>query len=145
VRVLRTHAPSFAGLIDVIRINHFAVAAGQLIVFDQTTWGWVTLAFGIVTALAGLALIGGAEWARRFAIVMFMLLLDQLRWLGSSSYPLWTLAIILLAGMTFYALTVRWGGYGEKVPADPSSGERRFVECGGQKPRRGDGRAPIPG
>jgi hypothetical protein len=116
----------FEGLIDVIRNNYFAVTAGQLIVFNQTTWGWVTVAFGIVTALAGLALIGGAEWARWFAIVMvFMLLLDQLTWLGSSSYPLWTLAIILLTGMVFYALTVRWDGYGEHVAADPSSGERR--------------------
>jgi hypothetical protein len=56
--------------------------------------------------------------------MVFMLLLD-LTWLGSSGYPLWTLAIILLAGMALYALTVRWGGYDEHLEADPSSGERR--------------------
>jgi hypothetical protein len=116
----------FAGLIDVIRNNYFALTSGQLVVFGQATWGWVTLVFGIVTVLAGLALIGGAEWARWFAIVVaLMLLLDQLTWLGSSSYPLWTLVIVLLAGTVFYALTVRWGSYGEHVAADPSSGERR--------------------
>jgi hypothetical protein len=111
----------FEGLIDVVRNHYFAIAAGQLIVFDMATWGWVTLAFGIFTAFAGLALLGGAEWARWFAIVMvFMLMLDQLAWLGSSSYPLWTVVILVLAGTVFYALTVRWGGYGEYVAAERS-------------------------
>jgi hypothetical protein len=36
--------------------------------------------------------------------------------------PLWALAIILLAERIFFALTVRWCGYGEHVAADPSSG-----------------------
>jgi hypothetical protein len=116
----------FEGLIDVIRNHYFVLTANQLIVFDMATWGWVTLAFGIVTVFAGIALMGGAEWARWFAIVMvFMLLLDQLAWLGSSSYPLWTVAIIVLAATVFYALTVRWGAYSEYVAADPRSDEPR--------------------
>jgi hypothetical protein len=54
----------FEGLIAVIRKHYFVLTADQLIVFDMTTWGWITLAFGVVITLAGLALLSGAEWAR---------------------------------------------------------------------------------
>jgi hypothetical protein len=60
-----------------------------------------------------------------FAIALASLaLLDQLAWLGSSSYPLWTLVIVVLLGIVFYALTVRWGGYREHAATRPQADER---------------------
>ena len=58
----------FEGLIAVIRGEYFAVTPNQIIVFDTTTWGWITLLWGIIVALAGFGLLSRAGWARWFAI-----------------------------------------------------------------------------
>jgi hypothetical protein len=54
----------FEGLTAVIRKQYFVVGPNQVIVFNTTTWGWLMLVWGIVMILAGLALWGGAGWAR---------------------------------------------------------------------------------
>jgi hypothetical protein len=46
------------GLIAVIRKQYYVLAPNQVIVFDVKTWGWVTLIWGIVLVLAGLAAPG---------------------------------------------------------------------------------------
>jgi hypothetical protein len=105
----------FEGLIAVVRGHYYVVSGNQLIVFDTRGWGWVMLVWGIVLALVGLALWGGAEWARWFAVVLVGLnILGQLGWLGATSYPLWTLVIIALNVIVIYALTARWEGYPER-------------------------------
>jgi hypothetical protein len=105
----------FEGLIGIVRDQYFVIHGNQLVVFDTTTWGWVTLIWGIVLLLAGFALWSGAAWARWLAIVVAGLnVLGQLGWLGASSYPLWTLVIIGLNIVVIYALTARWEGYPER-------------------------------
>jgi hypothetical protein len=105
----------FEGLIGIVRDQYFVIHGNQLVVFDTTTWGWVTLIWGIVLLLAGFALWSGAAWARWLAIVVAGLnVLGQLGWLGASSYPLWTLVIIALNIVVIYALTARWEGYPER-------------------------------
>ncbi len=102
------------GLIAVIRKHYYVLTPNQIVVFDMTTWGWLTLIWGVVLFLAGLALWGGASWARWFAIVASSInVLGQLGWLGSTAYPLWTLTSIALGIVVIYALTVRWEGYPE--------------------------------
>jgi hypothetical protein len=106
----------FEGLIAVIRKQYYVLTPSQVIVFDMTTWGWLTLIWGIVLFLAGLALWSGAGWARWFTIVACSInVLGQLAWLGSSQYTLWTLTSIVLGIVVIYALTVRWSGYSESV------------------------------
>jgi hypothetical protein len=106
----------FEGLIAVIRKHYYVVTPDQIIVFNVTTWGWLTLIWGIVLVLAGLALWSGATWARWFSIVVVSVnLLGQLGWLGSTAYPLWTLTGIALSVIVIYALTARWEGYSEAV------------------------------
>jgi hypothetical protein len=106
----------FEGLIAVIRKHYYVVTPDQIIVFNVTTWGWLTLIWGIVLVLAGLALWSGATWARWFSIVVVSVnLLGQLGWLGSTAYPLWTLTGIALSIIVIYALTARWEGYSEAV------------------------------
>ena len=106
----------FEGLIAAIRKTYYVATPSQIIVFDVTTWGWLTLLWGIVLFLAGLALWSGASWARWFTIVAVSIhILGQLGWLGSSAYPLWTLTGITLGIIVLYALTARWEGYPETV------------------------------
>jgi hypothetical protein len=101
----------FEGLIAVIRKSYYVVTPSQLIVFDMTTWGWITMILGVVLALVGLGLTSGAGWARWTAIVLLAVnLIEQLAWLGSSSYTLWTLTVIALEIIVFYALVARWEG-----------------------------------
>jgi len=99
----------FEGLIAVIRGQYYVLTPNEIIVFDLKTWGWVTLIWGIVLALSGLALLGGAGWARWFAIVVGCLnFIVQLGFVGSAQYPLWTLTALALTAIVLYALIVRW-------------------------------------
>jgi len=108
----------FEGLIAIIRSNYYVIHGNQLIVFDTTTWGWLTLIWGILLVLAGFGLWTGAGWARWFTIVVVGLnIVGQLSWLGASAYPLWALVIITLNVIVLYALTARWKGYPEEAVA----------------------------
>jgi hypothetical protein len=108
----------FEGLIAVIRKEYFVVTSNQVIVFNMTTWGWITLIWGVVIFLAGLALWGGAGWGRWFAIVLASLnIVAALGWLGATAYPLWTLVIVALNVIVLYALAARWEGYREERAA----------------------------
>ena len=44
------------GLIAIIRGEYYAIHGQQLIIFDTTTWGWLTLLMGIAIVLIGLML-----------------------------------------------------------------------------------------
>jgi vacuolar-type H+-ATPase subunit I/STV1 len=102
----------FEGFIAAIRKEYYALTPQGIIIFDMSTWGWLTLIFGIVLILAGLALWSGASWARWFTIVVASLnVLGQLAFLGQSNSPIWTLTTITLNIIVIYALTVRWTGY----------------------------------
>jgi hypothetical protein len=106
----------FEGLIAVIRKQYYVATPSQIIVFNVTTWGWLTLLWGIVLFCVGLALWAGSGWARWTGIVLVCLnLIGQLSWLGSSAYPLWSLVGITLSIIVLYALTARWEGYPETV------------------------------
>ena len=99
----------FEGLIAIIRDKYYVVAPSQVIVFDTTTWGWITLILGCVLILVGLGLAGGAGWARWVSIfVIAFALIEQLAWLGSSQYTLWTLTVVALQIIVLFALTARW-------------------------------------
>jgi hypothetical protein len=121
----------FEGLIAVIRKHYFVVTSTQVIVFDLSTWGWITLIWGAVLFLVGLTLWSGASWARWFAIVLASLnILEALGWLGSTAYPLWTLVIIALNIIVLYALTARWEGYQEEraTPRHADTSSRATTE-----------------
>jgi hypothetical protein len=106
----------FEGLIAVVRKHYYVVAPNQVIVFNTTTWGWLTLIWGIVIFLVGLALWSGSGWARWLTVVVASInILGQLAWLGSSAWPLWALVAIGLNITVIYALTARWAGYPEAV------------------------------
>jgi hypothetical protein len=99
----------FEGLIAVIRDQYYVLTPNQIIVFDLTTWGWITLIWGIVLTLAGLGLLSGSGWARWLTIVVGSLnFIVQLGFVGSAQYPLWALTGLALTAVVLYALIVRW-------------------------------------
>jgi hypothetical protein len=99
----------FEGLIAVIRGQYFVLTPSQVIVFNTKTWGWLTLLWGIVIVLAGWGLLTGASWARWFAIVVGSLtVLEQLAFVGSAQYPLWSLAVLAFTVIVLWALMVHW-------------------------------------
>ena len=99
----------FQGLIAIVRSEYYALTPTQIIVFDTTTWGWITLIWGIVVGCAGFGLLAGANWARWFTIIAgslnFVVLLG---FVGSSRYPLWALTALALNAIVLYAVIVRW-------------------------------------
>ena len=58
------------GLIAIIRGEYYAIHGQQLIIFDTTTWGWVTLLMGIAIVLVGLMLANGSSFARWLTIIV---------------------------------------------------------------------------
>jgi hypothetical protein len=100
----------FQGLIAVIRKQYYVLTPNQIVVFDMTTWGWITLFWGIIVALTGFGLLSGAGWARWTAIVVGSFnFIVQLGFVGSAQYPLWALTVLGLTAVVLYALFVRWG------------------------------------
>ena len=56
-------------MIAIIRDQYYVLAPNQIIVFDVTTWGWITLIWGIVVALAGFGLLSGApSWMMKLRL-----------------------------------------------------------------------------
>lgn len=99
----------FEGLIAVIRGQYYVLTADQIIVFDLKTWGWLTMAWGIILVLAGYSLLVRATWARWFTIVVCSVnIIGQLGFVGAAQYPLWALTAIALTVTVLYALIVRW-------------------------------------
>ena len=99
----------FQGLIAIIRDKYYVLTPNQIIVFDLTTWGWITLIWGIVLGLAGLGLLSGAGWARWFGIIAGSInFIVQLGFVGSSQYPLWALTALALTAVVLYGLIVHW-------------------------------------
>jgi hypothetical protein len=99
----------FEGLIAIIRGQYYVLSANQIIVFDVRTWGWVTMIWAVVLALAGLGVLAGSGWARWFAIVVGSLnFIAQLGFVGSTQYPLWALTVLALTGIALFALIVHW-------------------------------------
>lgn len=82
--------------------------SGRTIVWDLTAWGWFLFLFGCLQLLAGVALFGGAGWARWTAVVLAGL--NAITNVGFITvYPLWTLMIVALDVIVIYQLTARWG------------------------------------
>jgi hypothetical protein len=99
----------FEGLIAIIKDKYYVLTPEQILVFDMTTWGWITLIWGVVVALAGLSLLAGSGWARWFTIVVGSInVILQLGFVGSASYPLWSLTVMAFTLVVIYALIVRW-------------------------------------
>src|SRR5215204_5664922 len=95
------------GLTALFNDEYFTVREGDLLVFDFTAWGWITLLWGILLIAAGLGLLGGRSWARWFAMfAVFVNAIAQIAFLNA--FPIWSTIIIALDVFVLFALTARW-------------------------------------
>ena len=104
----------FEGLIALLEDNYYVVTPSGYLLFDVTAWGWIMLVWGIILACVGLALLGGASWARWTSIVFVSVnVFGQLGFLGNTNDLLWVLITLTLNIIVLFALIVRWD---ESVP-----------------------------
>lgn len=106
------------GLAAIIQDEYVVATAKGLAVFDVTTWGWLTLLWGVLLVLAGFGLLGGAGWARWLAIIgVAVNAVQQIAFLANypQAYPLWNILIVALNILVLYALTAHWQGFKESV------------------------------
>jgi hypothetical protein len=93
------------GLSAVIRKSYFVVGSNYLWKLNVTGWGWIHLVLGVVVLLAGIALIGGATWARVVGVALAgVVSIANFLWLPYQ--PLWSIIIIALSVLVIWALTV---------------------------------------
>lgn len=95
------------GLVAVIGPNsaYFLAGTGDLFMFDVAGWGWWHIFTGALLILLGIALMGGATWARVIAVIFAILsAIGQLFLLPVQ--PWWSTIIIVMDIFIIYALTV---------------------------------------
>jgi hypothetical protein len=81
---------------------------GHVLTFNVTTWGWITLIFGILLILVGVLLMQGSTFARVAGIALVSLnLIAQFSW--TTLYPFWSLIAIAIDIVIIYALVVHGG------------------------------------
>jgi len=102
------------GFVGIIK-DEYVVATPKGVAFlDVTAWGWTTLIWGALLVLIGIALLGGAGWARWAAIIgVGINAIGQVAFMANypQAYPLWNLLIVALNILVLYALTARWASY----------------------------------
>jgi hypothetical protein len=102
------------GFVGILEDEYVVATAKGLAIVDVTAWGWLTLLWGGLLILAGLALLGGAGWARWLAIIAVAVnAIEQIAFLANypQAYPLWNILIVTLNILVLYALTARWQGF----------------------------------
>jgi hypothetical protein len=87
------------------------VASARCVFSDLRTCGWIVSAVGAVELLAAFAILGRAQWARWFGMVMASLgALAQFAFM--QSYPWWSLTVLAMCIFVVYGLAV----YGAHQP-----------------------------
>jgi hypothetical protein len=83
------------GLVALFRDEYLAVTPAGLVVWDVTTWGWITLTLGVLQVGAGMAILAGQTWGRIIGVIFAVLnAIGQLPLV--SAHPIWSTIIIAL-------------------------------------------------
>ncbi|KQW05934.1 hypothetical protein ASC66_10475 [Leifsonia sp. Root4] len=92
--------------------TYYLVSSGTLFLFDITGWGWWNIIIGALLVLTGIALFGGATWARIIAVILAALsAVGQMLLLPAQ--PWWALIVIAIDILVIYAVTA----HGREVKA----------------------------
>ena len=106
------------GFVGILKDEYVVATPKGLAIVDVTTWGWMTLLWGVLLVLTGLGLLGGAGWARWVAIIgVAVNAIGQIAFMANypQAYPLWNILIVTLNILVLYALTARWQGFKASV------------------------------
>jgi hypothetical protein len=94
------------GLAAIFSPEYLVRAEGTLLVADFTAWGWVMLAWGVIVAATGAALLAGQAWSRWAGVVVVGL--NAIGHAAFMAFPVWNVLIIALCIVVIFALTARW-------------------------------------
>ena len=106
------------GLVAIIKDDYVVATAKGVAILDVTAWGWSTLLWGALLFFTGLALLGGAGWARWLAIIgVSVNAIGQVAFMANypQAYPLWNIMVVALNVLVLYALTARWQGFKQSM------------------------------
>ena len=93
------------GLVALFSDDIYARGENYVFHFSFTTWGWVHLLLGILTAAAGAGLFFGKTWARTLAVIAAAAsMVGSFAWLPH--YPIWGIVIIALDVFVMWAAIV---------------------------------------
>ncbi len=93
----------FEGIAAIARDNVFVSTGSYVYKFDLTSWGWIHLAIGVLVVLTGIALMGGAIWARIVGIFLAgLMMVANFMWIPY--YPLWAIVLIAIDAFVIWAL-----------------------------------------
>jgi hypothetical protein len=94
---------AFSGIAAIFNDEFFVVGKNYTFDLDVTAWGWIHLIIGVIVALAGIAVYGGATWARAVGIVL-AILSAVANFFFIPYYPVWSVLIIALDIAVIWAL-----------------------------------------
>lgn len=98
------------GLAGIIDDDYFE--AGELLFGDQSLWGWIHLALGVLQVITAALIFAGNELGAVLGI-MFAGFSAIAALLAIGAYPVWSVIILVVDGLIIYALTV----YGDAFKA----------------------------
>lgn len=97
-----------AGLVALFKNDFYVVTEKALIAFNYTTWGWIHLVIGIVLLSAGLSALAGGTWGRVVgSFVAILSIVANMAFI--STYPFWSIMIIVIDVLVIYGLIVHGG------------------------------------
>ena len=93
------------GLVALLSDDIYLRGENYVFHFSFTTWGWIHLLLGLVTAGAGAGLFFGKTWARTLAVIAAAVsMIGSFAWLPH--YPIWGMMIIALDVFVMWAAIV---------------------------------------
>ena len=93
------------GLVALLGDDIYARGENYVFHFSFTTWGWIHLLLGLLTAGAGAGLFFGKTWARTVAVIAAAVsMIGSFAWLPH--YPIWGVMIIALDVFVMWAAIV---------------------------------------
>ncbi len=93
------------GLVALLSDDLYLAGENYVFHFNFTTWGWIHLLLGLVTAGAGAGLFFGKTWARTVAVIAAAVsMIGSFAWLPH--YPIWGVLIIALDVFVMWAAIV---------------------------------------
>ncbi|MCU0283642.1 MAG: hypothetical protein MUD13_07050 [Candidatus Nanopelagicales bacterium] len=88
-----------------------SVLAEDLPGISATTYGWVELVFGVLTALVGIGLFRGAGWSRLLVTALMVVRMVAAFWAAVNANGLaWLLAAVLVGALALLVVLLLWNG-----------------------------------
>lgn len=93
------------GLTALLNNKWLIVGQERLLLLNFTAWGWLHLLLGIIVLVAGFYVMHGAIWARTVGVILAAIgLVLNLAYVNT--YPIWSIAVMVIDILIIYALIV---------------------------------------